>query len=199
MFRCLSKILIAVMLVGGAWQIGSAGKIYIKAWFAQQLLEQAWQRTLAGERHVRPWPWADTWPVVELVVPRLGIRQIVLSGDSGRVLAFAPGHSEASAKPGALGMTVISGHRDTSFSFLKDIQDGDLIELHVPTGAFSYTVSERAVVDQRYFSLDPHINAQSEALHGNQAYEASLMLVTCYPFNALQAGGDERFLVLARR
>jgi len=199
MLSFLLKMLMAVMIVCSAWQIGSAGKIYVKAWFAQQLLEHAWQRTQDGERNVRPWPWADTWPVSELVVPRLGIRQIVLSGDSGRVLAFGPGHTEASAVPGSSGMSVISGHRDTSFSFLKDIQDGDLIEVNTPADAFSYIVSERTVVDQRYFSLNTHINSQSEALHGNQAYEASLMLVTCYPFDALKAGGDERFLVLATR
>ena len=29
---------------------------------------------------MKPWPWADTWPVARLVVPSLGIDQIVLEG-----------------------------------------------------------------------------------------------------------------------
>jgi len=180
------KLLIIVTVLCSVWQFGAAGKIYAKAWFAQQLLEMAWQTTLEGEHNVRPWPWADTWPVAELTVPRLGIRQIVLNGDSGRVLAFAPGYTEASAVPGGKGIAVISGHRDTSFSFLKDIQHGDTIELKSPSGRFTYTVSELAVVDQRQFTVD------------TQILKSSLMLVTCYPFDALAPGGNERFVVVAK-
>mgnify|MGYP000220365025 CR=1 FL=1 len=180
------KLLIFVSVFCGIWQLGAAGKIYAKAWLAQQLLESAWQATLNGEQNVRPWPWADTWPIAVLAVPRLGIRQIVLNGDSGRVLAFAPGYTEASTVPGGQGITVISGHRDTSFSFLKDIQHGDIIELKTLAGTFNYTVSERAVVDQRQFIVD------------TQMTEPRLMLVTCYPFDALEPGGDERFVVVAR-
>jgi len=190
MISRLLKLLIAATLILGVWEVVGAGKIYAKAWLAQQLLERAWHRTLEGERRVRPWPWADTWPVAELTVPRLGLSQIVLSGDSGRVLAFGPGHAEASAAPGANGTTLISGHRDTSFGFLRSIQDGDIIELNSPAGKFSYTVSERSIVDQRPFSVDiPNRELQSES---------SLMLVTCYPFDALEPGGNERFIVLAK-
>ena len=190
MISRLLKLLIAATLILGVWEVVGAGKIYAKAWLAQQLLERAWHRTLEGERRVRPWPWADTWPVAELTVPRLGLSQIVLSGDSGRVLAFGPGHAEASAAPGANGTTLISGHRDTSFGFLRSIQDGDIIELNSPAGKFSYTVSERSIVDQRHFSVDiPNRELQSES---------SLMLVTCYPFDALEPGGNERFIVLAK-
>ncbi len=187
----LLTLLMVVTVLGGVWQVGSVGRILAKAWLAQQLLERAWQRTLEGERHVRPWPWADTWPMAELLVPRLGIRQIILSGDSGRVLAFAPGYSEASAEPGTRGISVISGHRDTSFRFLKELQSGDTIELRNPTERFIYTVSERAVVDQRYFQINPQLDE-------TEMTEAHLMLVTCYPFDALKPGGDERYLVLAR-
>ena len=189
LIKPLATLMIATMVLCGIWQLGLAGQVYAKACLAQYLLESAWRRTLTGERNVRPWPWADTWPVGELTVPRLGIKQIVLAGDNGSVLAFAPGHTEASALPGKPGITLISGHRDTSFGFLKDLRDGDTLKLKSPTGSFTYVVSELAVVDQRDFSIDP----QSKPLTLN----TRLMLVTCYPFNALQAGGNARFVVLA--
>ena len=194
-FLWLFKVVVIIFVVCGAWNIGSAGKIYAKAWLAQTLLEQAWQRTLNGELSVRPWPWADTWPVAELVVPRLGVRRIVLLGDSGRVLAFSPGYTEASAFPGTDGNTVISGHRDTHFRFLKDIKHGDRIELKTTEGDFVYTVSDQVVVDQRYFWLKENSDIQPDG----QAPSGSLILVTCYPFDALTPGGNARFLVVAEQ
>jgi len=194
-FLWLFKVVVIIFVVCGAWNIGSAGKIYAKAWLAQALLEQAWQRTLNGQQNVRPWPWADTWPVAELTIPRLGIRRIVLSGDSGRVLAFSPGYTEASAFPGTHGNTVISGHRDTHFKFLKDIKSGDRVELTTSEGHFVYTVSDQFVVDQRNYGLDAKSDMQSD----DQMLSGSLVLVTCYPFEALTPGGNERLLVMAEQ
>jgi sortase A len=150
---------------------------------------------LNGDQHVRPWPWADTWPVAELIIPRLGIRRIVLSGDSGRVLAFSPGYTEASALPGTQGKTVISGHRDTHFKFIQDIKRGDRIEILTSEGHFIYIVSEQVVVDQRYFRLDAKSGLQAE----DQTTSSSLILVTCYPFDALQPGGNDRYIVVAEQ
>jgi len=185
MAKKLVTLLIVALILCSVWHVGGAVKIYAKACLAQALLERAWQRTLKGEKKVRPWPWADTWPIAELSVPRLGIRQIVLSGDSGRVLAFSPGHTQASATPGKPGVTVISGHRDTSFNFLQKIKSNDRVRLKTYSGSYVYVVNELSVVDQRDFQLDP------------LASNPSLMLVTCYPFDALRSGGNERFLVFA--
>ena len=45
----------------------------------------------------------------------------VLRGDSGRTLAFGPAWNEGSAAPGH-GTAIISGHRDTHFAFLHQLQ-----------------------------------------------------------------------------
>ena len=90
--------------------------IPVKAELAQHLLERAWLRTLEGEPDAKPWPWADTRAVAILEVPRLGLREIVLEGSSGRNLAFGPtlvntgGLDDSSDR-------VLSGHRDTHFNF----------------------------------------------------------------------------------
>lgn len=157
-----------------------------KAWLAQLLLDQAWERRLAGTGSVRPWPWADTMPVARLKQPRLGIDQVVLDGASGRVLAFGPGHVTGSAQPGQAGNIVISAHRDTHFRWLSVVQGGDLMILETADGRERrYRVAELAIHDETETDLlDP--------LLGDQ-----LQLLTCYPFDAVDPGTDRRYVVTA--
>ena len=69
-----------LLLALGLWQLGGAAVIHGKAWLAQRLLERAWAVTLAGGGPVKPWPWADTWPVARLKVPALDVDLFVLAG-----------------------------------------------------------------------------------------------------------------------
>lgn len=78
MTKVITLLVLIVVLLGLWQQTGSGAWIYVKAQLAQVLLQRAWAGTLAGQRDVKPWPWADTWPVARLVVPSLGIDQIVL-------------------------------------------------------------------------------------------------------------------------
>ncbi len=176
---------IIILATAALWQFGLAGWIHTKAYAAQILLDHAWQKTLIDHSHSRPWPWADTWPVAELIVPQLDITQIVLAGDSGATLAFAPGHSFASAAPGEHGTVMISGHRDTHFSFLQNLKKGERLILKTKTGIHYYTVSNTRVVDSRNYEID--------------SSNDELILVTCYPFNSAISGGAERYLVYAHR
>ena len=50
----------------------AASRIYVKAWVAQRLLHRAWAATQAGGTPVKPWPWADTWPIARLSMPARG-------------------------------------------------------------------------------------------------------------------------------
>ncbi|TDR38984.1 sortase A [Tahibacter aquaticus] len=165
--------------------IGNAGYLHAKAWLAQHLLERAWQRSLAGEAGAKPWPWADTRPLLRLRVARLAVDQIVLAGDSGRSLAFGPAWNEASALPGQAGTSVISGHRDTHFEFLRHVEIGETIEIDDTRGTHRYRVSGRRVVDAREVRI---------AADGTDGH---LLLVTCYPFDDWVAGGPLRYVVQA--
>jgi sortase A len=166
-------------LVSGSW-------IQIKAVIAQELLERSWQQTLSDGSPVQPWPWADHWPVAQLKIPKAKSEFIVLSGDSGSSLAFAPGWNTKSAKPGGQGVTVISGHRDTHFKILKDTEIGDLIDVDTPLGeTVNYQVKTLEVVDSRVATIK------------TEQSEQTLVLVTCYPFDAVVAGGPLRYVVTA--
>lgn len=187
MTRSRVYLVLAVLLAAlGAWQIGEAGYMHAKALLAQHLLETSWARTVATGKPVKPWPWADTAPVARLTVPALDQEMIVLSGGSGRTLAFAPGHVDGSALPGRPGLSVIGGHRDTHFRFLRSLTPGTLLTLGDAQGhEHSYRVSDIRIVDARTVRLDP-IGA-----------EPALALVTCYPFDAVVPGGPLRYLVMA--
>ncbi|MEL6869975.1 MAG: class GN sortase [Pseudomonadota bacterium] len=180
----------AVLAVG---MISMADGLYIpaKAMLAQQLLQRAWQR---GERspaidtdELRPWPWADTFPVARLTSDATDDEVFVLSGGSGRTLAFGPGHLQTSALPGHVGNSVIAGHRDTHFRFLADVALGDNLVVDRRDGErVVYEIVALDVVDARRAQI---------ALDGAAP---TLTLITCYPFDAITPGGPLRYVVSAR-
>lgn len=176
---------IAVLSVAGAWHVGSGAWIYAKARLAQVLLQRAWAGTLQG-RQVKPWPWADTWPVARLKVPRLGVDQIVLEDATGRTLAFGPGHVASSPLPGQEGVAILSGHRDRHFRFLRRLAAGDEIVVETAArGPTRYHVTDRTIV-----------NAADGAIR-TERWGRTLVLVTCYPFDAVIPGGPLRYVVTA--
>lgn len=180
----LRRIAAWLLLAAAGALLAQAGWIHAKAELAQQLLERAWQRSLAGEADSKPWPWADTRPVARIAVPALGVSQIVLAGDSGRTLAFGPGWAEASSAPGDFGTSVISGHRDTHFAWLGKLQPGDAIDLEGLSGSRRYRVARVQRAD-----------AVEHRLAVGEADE--LWLVTCWPLDGVTSGGSERYLVKA--
>jgi sortase A len=180
--RCLAAALIAVALAQGA----QGAWILAKAALAQRLLDAAWTRSLELGRPVRPWPWADTWPVARLGFPRLGRSLVVLAGASGEALAFGPGHITASARPGDRGNAVIAGHRDTHFDFLAELEEGDPLVLEDARGGRrDFRVLGSAVMDAR----DAVIPVDGDT--------STLTLVACWPFDAVEPGGPLRYVVTA--
>ena len=79
----LALVLALGFALAGSAFLGKGLYIHAKAWAAQLLIHRAWSATLQGQADARPWPWADTVPRARLVVPRLGVDQIVLAGASG--------------------------------------------------------------------------------------------------------------------
>jgi sortase A len=186
--RQLTRLLFIAALLFGGWHLGHAAYIAGKAELAQVLIGHAWQRTLAGERAVKPWPWADTWPVAKLEAPAQGVALYVLAGANGRTIAFGPGHVFGTANPGEPGNSVIGGHRDTHLNFLKDTRVGERFLIERPDGQrVAYRVRDLRVVDKSAVE----VLAQGGA--------DQLTLVTCWPFDALRAGGPERYVVEALR
>ena len=180
----MNRVVLIALVLLGAGCLFRGGYIQAKAWLAQQLLAHAWQKTLADGGQHKPWPWADHWPVAMLEIA--GRKLVVLEGDSGAVLAFAPGRSLAGGTPENGRTVVISGHRDTHFRALADLQAGAQLALTTPFARYDYRVSAAAVAD-----ADDHQVAITN--------DKQLVLVTCWPFDALATQGTGRYVVTAQR
>lgn len=181
------RLLIAALLLGLA-EFGYGTWIPAKAWLSQVLLEHSWQETLSDHTLNKPWPWADTRPVLQLEFAKDQQRFIVLESDSGQSLAFGPGMLASSMMPGEAGNTVISGHRDTHFRFLQTVGTGDRVTLKDRYGlSHHYEVTDMQIIDSSKTQL--WLNTEDDRL----------TLVTCYPFDAIVAGGDLRYVVNATR
>jgi sortase A len=119
-------------------------------------------------------------------VPELAIERYVLAGANGGAIAFGPGHLTGTPVPGAPGNSVIGGHRDTHLAFLRHVKPGDTLEIERADGRrVLYRVLEANVLDKR------------DVWVAKQEGPNRLTLVTCYPFDALRAGGPQRYVVFA--
>jgi sortase A len=181
MTRFIAAMLLAL---AGLVLFGQGITIHAKALVAQVLLRRAFAETIASGHPVKPWSWADTWPVARIEVKRLDASAIALAGSSGQALAFGPGHVELTPDAGERGVAVYSAHRDTHFRFLKDVAIGDEIVITRSDGrAFRYRADGASVVRFDASGIDP--------LSGG--YE---VLSTCWPFDAVTPG-PQRYVLHA--
>ena len=123
-----------------------------------------------------------------MVVPSLGIDQIVLKGAYGRTLAFGPGRLESDSFAKDVQTMILTGHRDTHFQFLEKLHAGETVLLQTRTGLWHrFTVREGQIVDSRTAS----IYTDEDGGH--------LILITCYPFRTLKPNTPFRYVVTADR
>ena len=83
---------------------------------------------------------------------------------------------------------MLTGHRDTHFRFLREVHTNDQLDL---TGSDGTTLHYR-IVDQRV------MDSRREFVPTGKDTQ-DLVLVTCFPFDAIQAGGPLRYVVRAER
>lgn len=175
----VSLLLIVITAIG----FGNAAWLSVKAELAQVLIKRAWTDTLQTGDQVRPWQWADTWPVGRMVHPNSNTDLYILEGAQGNALAFGPGRH---ANAGELGSesSVIGGHKDTHFAFLEKVNVGDALQLQTLDGVWHpYRISAKRIVD-----------IQDQNLHV-QLNQKRLYLVTCYPFHTISQNNHLRLVV----
>jgi len=144
--------------------------------------------SLWDAERIRAWRLSLTQPAPPplgiLRIPKLHLEVAILPGTDDFVLNRAVGHIDDTAPPGADGNCGIAGHRDGFFRGLKDIADGDAIDLETRDGRQTYIVERIWIVAPEDVSvLDP-------------TPARSLTLVTCYPFYFI-GDAPRRFIVHA--
>ncbi len=158
----------------------------LKAETAQWLLESAWQNTLLQKNNhpVKPWSWADTWPVLKVELPSIQLSSLVLKDVSGQSLAFGPGLMTPRLYPGNHGNSFIAAHRDTHFKGLIKLKKGELIKITNSIGEkIFFEIDQLQIVDSRI---------EQPIL---QTGDKRITLVTCYPLNSSIRNTPYRYLV----
>lgn len=159
-----------------------------KAWLSEQLIYHSWRQSQLHQTQVVPWHWADTMAIAELNIERLDKSLVLLLGVDGTSLAFSAGVMHGFSALDGQSPFVVAGHNDTHFAFLQDIHMKDVISLTDRHGHnHLYQVESLAVIDSSTHELSLDKSSKD------------LVLITCYPFNALQAGGKLRYVITAKR
>jgi sortase A len=129
------------------------------------------QRAVAGARvgiAGASWAMARGSPVARIVIPRLGLDEVVVEGVGEAELRAGPGHMSGSVLPGENGTTVISAHRDRHFRALSDIAVGDTILTESAGGSVTWRVARLRITDADHAAL-------------REAPTPTLLLTPCWP------------------
>ena len=187
--RMVSNTLIA----GGVLLLVASAASVARGAIARDAARARWaeieaERSVTGARLATTgarWSVARGTPVARLVIPRIGLDEVVVEGVGDAELRAGPGHMIGSALPGDSGTSVISAHRDRHFHALGRVAVGDTVITDSERGTVKWLVSRIRVVD-----------ADAPALHATSA--PMLLLTTCWPIRYLGPAPD-RLIVEAKR
>jgi LPXTG-site transpeptidase (sortase) family protein len=120
-----------------------------------------------------------------LEIPSIKLAAMVAEGVDNRTLRRSVGHIPGTAMPGSPGNVGLSGHRDTFFRHLGQLNKDDVIWITAAGKTFYYAVESMGIVDP------------DEAIVLRDVGRPTLTLVTCYPFYYV-GPAPKRFIVHAR-
>ena len=201
--RGIGKALIStgvLILLFVVYQLWGTGLTHDRA---QKRLRAQATRELAAAMAVQPaptTPGASTTssppatvvaPLIEgdwtafLVIPKIGLDELVVEGVEVEDLKEGPGHYPFTKMPGESGNAAIAGHRTTygaPFNKLDDLVAGDPITVTTRAGTFRYNVMEKKIVTPDEVSVL------------DDTADNRLTLTTCHPMYS----AAERLIVVAQ-
>lgn len=124
--------------------------------------------------------------VAELVVPSIDLAFDVFWGTGDEALAKGVGmyDSQLTTTPNGFGHTVLSGHRDSVFRPVGDLQEGDSLYVQYNGMDYHYQINKIWITDKH----DHSVIVEKD--------EPTLTLTTCYPFHFIGSAPD-RYIVQA--
>lgn len=120
-----------------------------------------------------------------LHIPKLESDLPIIEGTDEDELAKGVGHYAGTAYPSENDQIVLSGHRDTVFRRMGELELGDLLTVQMPYGDFSYEIVETKIVD-----------ADDLTIIVPTAPDEVLTVSTCYPFTFVGSAPD-RYIITA--
>jgi sortase A len=124
-------------------------------------------------------------PIAVLQIPKIHLEVPVFGDTSALTLDRGAGWIAGTAAPGQDGNVGIAGHRDGFFRGLKDLSNGDKIELLTRGGTETFRIDRIEIVTPEDTSILRPTTGRT------------LTLVTCYPFYYV-GSAPQRFVVEAR-
>ncbi len=120
-----------------------------------------------------------------LYLPAIDSELPIIEGTSEDELERGVGHYSDTVFPGEKDQILLSGHRDTVFRKLGDLQTGDQLIVELPYGTFTYEIYETKIVD-----------ADDTTVIASTYPNEVLTLSTCYPFGFV-GDAPERYIIFA--
>jgi len=184
-----------ILYLVGAMLLLDVGVTYARGLMASDAARAEWARerahraVLSIHHQVARAPVSDVAlapgaPMAQLIIPKLGLDEIVVEGVGDEQLNAGPGHMPGSAFPGEPGNAVISAHRDRHFHGLDALAIGDTIITSTERGRVRWVVFARRIVPQ-----------SAPALFAT--HHRTLTLTTCWPVRYLGPAPD-RLLITAK-
>ncbi len=182
----------AILIVLGALLLAYVGLQYSQMYWSQRQLQSEWAREQQRQAQQPGNDTAATRSVAlkddgltRLSIPSISLDAVVVEGTSNRALLLGPGHLADTPAPGDAGNSVISGHRDTFFRHIHELEKGDQILVQRSGRMFHYEVTGKHIVQPTDISvLKPSKDTQ-------------LTLITCYPTYYI-GPAPERLVVTSR-
>lgn len=180
------------LFIAGGLLLSFAGGRYALGAAAQDDARRAWDdahRALNGARTTAlanhdGGALTEGAPVARLLIPKIGLDEIVLEGVSDYSMNGGPGHLPGSPLPGENGNAVISAHRDRHFKKFEALAVGDTIRTEAGAHLATWVIVSRKVIDKDTPALFP-------------SKDARLTLTTCWPIRYLGTAPD-RLIITAK-
>jgi sortase A len=163
------RVMSLALVVLGVVLLGYVGGEYWGMYRSQKNLEAEWQRQAATVSVPGKAPVSPDQLLTRLEIPKIQVDAIVVEGASRRELSEGPGHMKQTAQPGETGNAVITGHRDTFFRHIYELNKGDQIQVRRSGRTFTYEVTGKRIVMPEDISVIKPTN------------DPQLTLITCYP------------------
>jgi len=163
-----------LLLLLGILLLGYVALQYGRMYQAQRQLSQEWSQQnsawrAANRNATATAAAAQEQSLIRLSAPTISLDAVVVEGTSEEALLLGPGHMVRTAIPGDSGNSVISGHRDTFFRHIHELNKGDVILVQRNGRAFRFEVTGKKVVEPTDLSVIQPTG------------DSRLTLITCYP------------------
>ncbi len=122
----------------------------------------------------------SNFPLTRIIIPKINLNQVVVSGVDPQSLKNGPGYYPGSPNPGEKGNLAIAGHRVTythPFYRLDELEPGDKIILETIQVSYEYKVVAKKILDPKDISmLQPTDDARLTLTTCNPRYSAKQRL-----------------------